>query len=79
MLLADGRTLRVADQRPADPFCTVRCTRDQLRRLLEGDSAVVLLFEGVEVDRFAELLALQSVLHHARRAAGGTDGVDERE
>ena len=72
VLAGDGHELRVADEPGPEPFCTVRCTRDQLRRLLTGASAVRLLFEGLEVDRFTELLALQSVLHHARRREGAT-------
>jgi len=39
----------------------------QLLRLLRGGSVVVLLFEGMMVDRLAELLALQAVFLRSGR------------
>ncbi len=59
--VADGRALSLATTLPAAPHCTVRCSREQLLRLLAGFSVIVLTFEGVEVDEMGDLMALQSV------------------
>lgn len=66
--VADGEQVAVRDGAGEAPFCTVRCDTVQLLRLLAGDSAIVLTFEGLVVDELGDLMALQNTY---RRAVGG--------
>lgn len=64
---ADGEQLTVAGTTVDEPVCRVRCTREQLRRLLAGDPILLLHFEGLNVDRLGDLFALQNVVLRSRR------------
>ena len=69
---ADGARLDVREGDGEDPCCRLRCDTGQLVRLLRGASAIIVLFEGAEVNRLAELIALQRVFvpcHGSPRAA----------
>ena len=66
--VADGEQVAVREVAAEAPFCTVRCDTSQLSRLLAGDSAILLTFEGLVVDELGDLMALQNVY---RRAVAG--------